>query len=63
MKTAGKTLRTAAAYICAPYIAATGNGFGRHHRNNETLVYRLIDTVAANQIALAINPNADRRAA
>jgi len=51
-------MRTITAYICAPYIALTGNGFDRIHRVNNTLVYRMVNTVLANSIALKINPKA-----
>jgi len=30
-------MRTITAYLCAPYIALTGNGFDRIHRVNNTL--------------------------
>jgi hypothetical protein len=55
-------MRKLTAYIVSPIIAMTGKGFSRDHRINNTLVYKLVDTVAANAIALAINPMADRRA-
>ncbi len=55
-----KYIRLINAYLVAPYIAITGNGFGREHRLNNTIVYRLINTVAANDIALSINPKANR---
>lgn len=55
-----KYIRLINAYLVAPYIAITGNGFCREHRLNNTIVYRLINTVAANDIALSINPKANR---
>lgn len=54
-------MRLFTAYIVAPVIAITGKGFSREHRLNNTWVYKLVDTVAANHIALAINPLADKR--
>ena len=54
-------MRKVNAYIVAPILAVTGRGFSRDHRINNTLLYRLVDTVAANAIARAINPTADRR--
>jgi hypothetical protein len=41
-------LRKATAALCIPVLRITGWRFSRHHRHNETLVYRLVDTVGAN---------------
>lgn len=51
-------VRLALAYLAAPIIAVSNKGFSCAHRQNNDWVYRLIDTVAANDIARAVNPKA-----
>jgi len=41
-------MRTLTAYILAPILAVTGYRFSKYHRHHNTLVYRMIDVVAAN---------------
>jgi hypothetical protein len=49
-------MRTLIAYLIAPVMAVTGRLFSRMHRVNDDLVYKFIDTVAANYLAIALNP-------
>jgi len=51
-------MRQIAAHLIAPLLALAGQRFGKHHRHEETLAYRLIDTVLANALANRIRRTA-----
>ena len=41
-------MRTINAYLLVPFMKITGYRFSKHHRMNETLIYKCVDTVKAN---------------
>jgi hypothetical protein len=55
------TVRKFLALFVAPVLALTGRRFGKVHRWNNTLTYRLLDTVHANILASKLRPTQDER--
>ena len=41
-------MRTLLAYLIIPFMKLTGYRFPKYHRQENTLVYRMIDVVTAN---------------